>query len=435
MPDDYGYSRSGPPPSPPASFPEPSYSPDQDYDDAQGGTTYSTSGDTYPPWPEPGVPVRYQAPQQSPPLLPFPASPQEIFDWTGQRVFHPQMPIPRPFIRYTGKKRALIIGINYSLHPRLDLELRKCIDDAYGMANFLHTELGFSHNDVRIMTNESPWDCPTEENIRRAMEALVFDAKPHDSLVFYFSGHALQAKDMSGYDTNGLAECSLLCLVGGMSVTNGISVGICAMDYRGDDPYPLSNTPGLVADNVMHKLMVQPLPQHCRLTAIYDSCHSATLLGLPHLIAPSHLTYSAQYDSNGMAKPIRHPERLRILRQQGSYADIVSLSASKDEEEALETERGGALRWAFIKTVRKFNNTLTYKELLWSVRDYMRKHGFPQRPQIQLTLREDRFQEIRMELGHVWVTCVGGSRRLRPAPIKGVMGRRALRLVMAGQLS
>ena len=55
---------------------------------------------------------------------------------------------------------------------------------------------------------------------------------------------------MSGYDTNGLAECSLLCLVGGMPVTNGISVGICAMDYRGDDPYPLSNTPGLVADNV-----------------------------------------------------------------------------------------------------------------------------------------------------------------------------------------
>ena len=54
--------------------------------------------------------------------------------------------------------------------------------------------------------------------------------------------------------------------------------------------------------------------------------------------------------------------------------------------------------------------------------------------QIQLTLREDRFQEIRMELGHVWVTCVGG-RRLRPAPIKGVMGRRTLHLVMAGQLS
>jgi hypothetical protein len=64
------------------------------------------------------------------------------------------------------------------------------------------------------------------------------------------SGHALQAKDMSGYEPNGLAECSLLCLLGGIPVTNGISLGICAMDYRADDPYPRSNTPGLIADNV-----------------------------------------------------------------------------------------------------------------------------------------------------------------------------------------
>ena len=85
----------------------------------------------------------------------FPASPQE-FDLTGQRIVHPQMPIPLPFFRNTGKRRALIvrdleeenhtlilsdlaskIGINYSLHPRPDLELKKCIEDAYGMANFL----------------------------------------------------------------------------------------------------------------------------------------------------------------------------------------------------------------------------------------------------------------------------------------------------------
>jgi hypothetical protein len=66
------------------------------------------------------------------------------------------MPVPLPFFRNTGKRRALIVcdlqaeshtlilsdlaskvGINYSLHPRPDLELKKCIDDAYGMANFL----------------------------------------------------------------------------------------------------------------------------------------------------------------------------------------------------------------------------------------------------------------------------------------------------------
>jgi hypothetical protein len=327
MPDEYGYSQSGPPPSPPASFPEPnlpsrlrdehpslprSYHPDQDYDDAQGETTDSTYGDTYPPWPEPKIQVGSQAsqqptsppmtasrsPSQSPtdiqnasggpyssglpvfgpamiaspsnpstPVVGFPASPQE-FDPTGQRILHPPMPVPLPFFRNTGKRRALIVGINYSLHPRPDLELKKCIDDAYGMANFLRSDLGFAPDDVRIMTNETPWDHPTEENIRDAMRGLVFDAQPHDSLVFYFSGHALQAKDMSGYEPNGLAEC------------------ICAMDYLADSdhPYPPSNTSGLIADNVMHELMVKPLPHQCRLTAIYDSCHSATLLGLPHLV-------------------------------------------------------------------------------------------------------------------------------------------------------
>jgi uncharacterized caspase-like protein len=112
------------------------------------------------------------------------------------------------------------------------LELKQCIEDAYGMANFLHSNLGFARDDIRVMTNETPWDRPTEENIVHAMRGLVYDARPHDSLLFYFSGHALQAKDMSGYEPNGLAEC------------------ICAMDYRADDPYPRSNTPGLIADNV-----------------------------------------------------------------------------------------------------------------------------------------------------------------------------------------
>lgn len=54
---------------------------------------------------------------------------------------------------------------------------------------------------------------------------------------------------MSGLESNGLAECSLLCLLDGMSVTNLTSLGICAMDYHGG-PHLNSNTPGLIPDNV-----------------------------------------------------------------------------------------------------------------------------------------------------------------------------------------
>jgi hypothetical protein len=61
--------------------------------------------------------------------------------------------------------------------------------------------LGFERDDVRVITDENPWDLPTAENIvrrpcemsfvllnfvqRRAMAALVYDAQPNDSLLLY----------------------------------------------------------------------------------------------------------------------------------------------------------------------------------------------------------------------------------------------------------
>ena len=66
------------------------------------------------------------------------------------------------------------------------------------------------------------------------------------------SGHALQVKDMSGQEPNGLAECSFLCLLDRMLVTNLTSLGICAMDYHGD-PSLNSDTPGLISDRVSRR--------------------------------------------------------------------------------------------------------------------------------------------------------------------------------------
>jgi hypothetical protein len=61
--------------------------------------------------------------------------------------------------------------------------------------------LGFERDDVRVITDENPWDLPTAENIvrrpcempfvllyfaqREAMAALVYDAQPNDSLILY----------------------------------------------------------------------------------------------------------------------------------------------------------------------------------------------------------------------------------------------------------
>jgi len=258
---------------------------------------------------------------------------------------------PLSFIRITGRRRALIIGINYTRHSDPQIQLKGCTADAYDMTSFLLFNLGFAFDDVRVITDENPWNLPTKENILEAMRALVYDAQPHDSFFFYFSGHGIQIKDINGDESDGLDEC------------------ICAMDYIGDDPYPNSDTPGVIVDDIMHEIMVKPLPPQCRLTTIFDSCHSGTALDLPYL-----------YDSNGAVKPFRYMDGPWVLYEKASHADVVSLSGSKDNQEALETNRGGALKWAFIECMKNFDNTLTYKELIWNVREHMKRHGLSQRP-------------------------------------------------------
>lgn len=93
-------------------------------------------------------------------------------------------------------QQALLIGINY-LGSKY--ELRGCINDARNVSQFLHGYYGFEYDDMVILTDDQfdPVGHPTRENILRAMQWLVNDARPHDSLFFHFSGHGGQKVDLS----------------------------------------------------------------------------------------------------------------------------------------------------------------------------------------------------------------------------------------------
>lgn len=48
--------------------------------------------------------------------------------------------------------------------------------------------------------------------------------------------------------------------------------------------YPVDfRTAGHIVDDEMHDIMVKALPAGCRLTAIFDSCHSGSALDLPYI--------------------------------------------------------------------------------------------------------------------------------------------------------
>jgi hypothetical protein len=155
---------------------------------------------------------------------------------------------PQPYFKYSdcsGKRKALCIGINYRGQRS---ELRGCVNDAINMQQFLVRNYNFKEEDMVMLLDvdtSGPRQIPTRANITAAMQWLVRDAQPNDSLFFHYSGHGGTAKDLDGDEEDGTDETI----------------------------YPLDHeVAGQMIDDEMHDIMVRPLPAGCRLTAIFDSC-------------------------------------------------------------------------------------------------------------------------------------------------------------------
>lgn len=90
----------------------------------------------------------------------------------------------------TGRRRALLIGINYFGQ---DGELRGCINDVHNVSKFLVERYGYRREDMIELTDDQsdPRMQPTKDNILRAMQWLVTDARPNDSLFLHYSGASL----------------------------------------------------------------------------------------------------------------------------------------------------------------------------------------------------------------------------------------------------
>jgi len=89
---------------------------------------------------------------------------------------------------------------------------------------------------------------------------------------------------------------------------DGDLIGSIEQDLDGDEDdgydeviYPIDfKTAGHIVDDDIHDILVKPLPPGCRLTAIFDSCHSATAMDLPYI-----------YSTEGK---IKEPKYVRPLR-------------------------------------------------------------------------------------------------------------------------
>jgi hypothetical protein len=257
------------------------------------------------------------------------------------------------------------------------------------MQRFLCTYYGYKKEDILMLTDDStnPRLMPTRGNMLQAMQWLVRDAAPHDSLFFHYSGHGGQTKDLDGDEADGYDEV------------------IYPMDFEAN---------GHIVDDLMHEIMVRALPAGCRLTAVFDSCHSGTALDLPYVYSHegkikepnllldagknvlSAFTSYRQGDIGGVMKSAmglvktaaghndtqRAEEITRATRT--SAADVISWAGCKDSQTSADTEENGnatgAMSFAFI-SVLSANTQQSYQQLLIGIREIL-SNKYSQKPQL-----------------------------------------------------
>jgi len=237
-----------------------------------------------------------------------------------------------------------------------------------------------------ILTDDqsNPVMQPTKDNIIRAMGWLVKDAQPNDSLFLHYSGHGGQTEDLTGDEDDGYDEV------------------IYPVDHQ---------SAGHIVDDEIHHYVVKPLRAGVRLTAIFDSCHSATVMDLPYVYSTKGvlkepnlakeagagllgaLSSYASGDMAGVASSVFKFAKTaykgddayeKTKETRTSPADVIMLSGSKDDQTSadatINAQATGAMSYAFIAALKQ-NPQQSYVELLNSIRDIL-EEKYSQKPQL-----------------------------------------------------
>mmetsp|Transcript_11222 Transcript_11222/g.45651 ORF Transcript_11222/g.45651 Transcript_11222/m.45651 type:complete len:363 (+) Transcript_11222:40-1128(+) len=277
-----------------------------------------------------------------------------------------------------GNKKALLVGINYLTASKG--RLNGCINDVNNVAQFLQSNCGYTAARMRVLTDDQPNNMPTAANILASFAWLVEGAVPGDCLFFHYSGHGGQ--------------------VGGSFLEDdGKNETILPVDYE---------RAGQIKDSHIYDALVRPLPAGVRLTAIFDSCHSGTVMDLPYIYKSTRHSDAHKDESQpsflerhmsgwGMAlaggltgiatavvahagselvhqgsKVARH-EIAKALNT--SDADVYMLSGCRDEQTSADTSvdgvgATGAMSYSFISALQQQPNQ-NWGSLVDNMRDIL----------------------------------------------------------------
>ncbi|KAF9496482.1 peptidase C14 [Pleurotus eryngii] len=158
------------------------------------------------------------------------------------------------------QRKALLIGINYGgqVAGQRGMQLMGPHRDVQAMKKLLMETYEYKNESITILMDAEGYEQPTRENILREIDNLIKDAQARDTFFFHYCGHGGQIKNRTNSEEDGLDEC------------------IIPSDAR--DSYDRQ----WIIDNELKHRLVDPLPVGSNLIAVFDSCHSESLLDLYH---------------------------------------------------------------------------------------------------------------------------------------------------------
>ncbi|KIY68181.1 hypothetical protein CYLTODRAFT_489998 [Cylindrobasidium torrendii FP15055 ss-10] len=158
---------------------------------------------------------------------------------------------------------ALLIGINYKSteQPQATHELTVSHQNVKEIQALLVEAYQYDPANITVMLDIygiDPSLQPTRKNILRQIDTFVSAGSARDHFFFLYCGHTDQVQNDNNTEEDGMDEC-LIPLP-------------CEEDMAGM----------FIRDNVLKEKLVDALPKRSQLIAVFDSCHSASLLDLDH---------------------------------------------------------------------------------------------------------------------------------------------------------
>jgi len=267
----------------------------------------------------------------------------------------------------TGKKRALLVGINYRGSSN---KLNGCINDIENQKQVLIEHYGFEDSDILMLSEDESRDkWPNKDTIIAGFKWLYTDARSGDLLFFHYSGHGSQVMTSSGQ-----ADC------------------ICPLDCL-HRPWPDS----VILDTEIHQSFYDPLPQGCKAIALFDCCHSGTVANLVVKREFGAEAPKARYLKPPQEVQVREARlvevagsgiRKAVTREEYAGRQLWVFSGCQDNQTSADAHVDGsyqgAFTWAFIKALRSDVWHESYIDLLEQTKTNLR--GYTQIPALTTTL-------------------------------------------------